>query len=146
MIKQKNIIIIGIIALLFSILLTEAIHLDGHEHHNNSEAQKNAMNKDTITLDVKITNSMGIGWGHVFSVTAITDFPKEVPINKNFTVYISVGHELEKIATTFDTSAIYQIKLHNTNIMSEQVYMPAGYTGVLDKDFNIWELLEFIKL
>ncbi|MBN1151499.1 hypothetical protein JXA84_09820 [candidate division WOR-3 bacterium] len=109
--------------------------------------QANLSSESTLMLEIKIINSLPIGWGTLYRCELQEVIDGEMTgIDSTFTLSASVGSEnmFENIHSLV-IGDVYLMSFIKTDKTTKNPHIPAGTTGMMDKTGVIWNLVYLQK-
>ncbi len=114
-----------------------------------SESNSNTtMKQDTVKVIAKIKTSMPIGWGTMYTLE-MQKIEKEtlLQIDNTFRVSVSVSAQSRyKNIDSLEKDQLVEITFIASEKTTKKSYIPAGVTGVVDKNGVIWDMVAIKKV
>ena len=107
-----------------------------------------SIQNNTIQIFVKITGMLPIGWGTKYKCE-VQEIKKGVliGIDSTFVMSVSIGSENKyKNIHFLKSNEIYSVEFVKSERKTDKSYIPAGTTGLLDKNGAIWDLINLKKV
>ena len=116
---------------------------------NNSSKNRTMVDskQNTITLKFKVEKMLGVGWGTVYVAVDVEILQGNANIPDSLGIYVAVGNIVKtKInLNALKTGEYYSAKFTKSINKSDKSYMPAGTTGFILANRDIWHLQSIQK-